>query len=115
MNLNDLPFLPDELLEIIAPEVPDNDVCFALWSDVVKELSASEFQDRSHHNVGTYDVGCRGPLCRKANREHPKRRKSESRLAARAERIYDPIIEFYHTVYKHRLLNTAVYRIKELA
>lgn len=76
-----------------------------LWEDVLAEVCDEEYLTRLHHNVGTYDKGCRGPLCRKALREHPKRRTPTgfSGLNPREERLYDPVLEFFHTVAKFRL------------
>lgn len=76
-----------------------------LWTDILDELCDDEFITRIHHNVGTYDKGCRGPLCRKALREHPKRRTPTgfSGLTPREERLYDPVIEYFHTVAKFRI------------
>lgn len=78
--------------------------CEELWVEILEELCCEEYLTRSHHNVGTYDQGCRGPLCRKALREHPRRKaQSISAYQLREERIYDPALEYFHTVAKYRI------------
>ena len=78
--------------------------CEELWEEVVAEVLDHDYLKRSHHNVGTYDQGCRGPLCRKALREHPRRKSPAGTvLQLREERIYDPVLEYFHVVMKHRV------------
>lgn len=75
-----------------------------LWVLILDEVCDPEYLTRGHHNVGTYDKGCHGPLCRKALREHKmRRRKNGSTYTPRDDRVYDPIIEFFHTVAKYRV------------
>lgn len=119
-------------LDISMPEVPltifslaDEDPdftyhgkCEDFWKEVCDELSDPEYSKRSHHNVGTYDQGCRGPLCRKANREHPRRKRSDRGVPVyllREERIFDPVLEYFHTVMKYRIRQYQQEIIKELA
>lgn len=40
-----------------------------LPEDIKVELSDEKFADRKHHSRATYADGCRGPLCRKAERD----------------------------------------------
>lgn len=90
--------------------------CEELWKEVVVEVCDSDYTTRSHHNVGTYDVGCRGPLCRKAHREHPRRKAPYGvTMQVKEERIYDPVLEFFHTVMKHRVRKYQQDLLKELA
>jgi hypothetical protein len=89
--------------------------CEELWSEVVIEVLDREFTKRAHHNVGTYDQGCHGPLCRKALREHPRRKSpAGTALQLREERIYDPVLEYFHTVIKHRVRAAQQALLKEL-
>lgn len=76
-----------------------------MWSAVLQELQDITFTGQLHHNSGTYERGCRGPLCRKAYRENPKRKTPAAELqrSPRMLRRLDPILEYYHTVGKHRL------------
>jgi hypothetical protein len=76
-----------------------------LWEEVLEEVCDAEYARRSHHNVGTYDQGCRGPLCRKARREHPRRKNGHGLPVnnPRYERLFDPILEYFHTVAKYRV------------
>lgn len=104
MTLQIPPHVPSELIPSDLPKDWQAE-CRTLWEDVIKELCDEPYLSRSHHNVGTYDQGCRGPLCRKAHREHPKRRKPNELPSRpdRPERAFDPVLEFYHTVAKLRL------------
>lgn len=78
--------------------------CEELWLEVVEEVLDPDYTKRAHHNVGTYDQGCRGPLCRKALREHPRRKSpAGGALQLREERIYDPVLEYFHIVIKYRV------------
>lgn len=89
--------------------------CDELWNEVIRECMDSVYQKRSHHNVGTYDIGCRGPLCRKALREHPRRKRPvATALQLREERIYDPVLEYFYVVLKHRIRSTQQEILKEL-
>lgn len=102
------PSVPFEIysLAVDDPDLTYNLRCEELWLDVVNEICNPTFVNRSHHNVGTYDQGCRGPLCKKAHREHPKRKSPISpRIRFHEERIYDPVLEYFHTVIKHRVKN----------
>lgn len=105
-------------LDLTTPEVPraifnvaldDADLtyhvrCEELWREVFEEVLDATYTKRAHHNVGTYDQGCRGPLCRKALREHPRRKSpAGTTLQLREERIYDPVLEYFHVVIKHRV------------
>lgn len=51
-----------------------------LADDVRDELSDEAYSGRSHYSRATYAKGCRGPLCRLAEKERGRRRN-----AARAE------------------------------
>lgn len=116
-------------IDMTTPEVPEaifnlakedadlfyHEHCASLWREVVAEMSDDEYKTRSHHNVGTYTQGCRGPLCRKANREHPRRKSPEaSIMALREERIYDPVLEYFHVVFKHRIRAAQSELLKEV-
>lgn len=107
MNLDDTcPQVPSEIFNVA---LDDADLtyemrCQELWKEVCEEVLDPEFRKRAHHNVGTYDQGCHGPLCRKALREHPRRKSpAGTALQLREERIYDPVLEYFHTVIKHRI------------
>ena len=89
--------------------------CEELWSAVCVEVLDPVFSKRSHHNAGTYDIGCRGPLCRKALREHPRRKSpAGTALQLREERIYDPVLEYFHVVIKHRIRTEQQAILKDL-
>lgn len=89
--------------------------CAELWDEVSAEVLNQEYFKRSHQNVGTYDKGCRGPLCRKALREHPRRKSpAGGALLLREERVYDPVLEYFHVVIKHRIRLVQQSILKEL-
>lgn len=113
-----IPTMPGELMPLFSSRPKDFDLQTAmLWEMVLDELLDDEFLTRQHHNTGTHDKGCRGPLCRKAYREHPRRHtpKGFSGYTPREERIYDPILEFFHTIAKHRIRSYQRELYKELA
>ena len=111
----DCPMIPDEIVADM-DSLPQYffDVCGSMWTDVLTEMLDADYRNRSHHNVSTYDSGCRGPLCRKAHREHP-RRKAPVSVNLREERVYDPVIEYFHVVVKHRIRTAQQELLKELA
>lgn len=47
-----------------------------LWCNLLMELAHPAWINRKHYNRRTYDAGCSGPMCRKAVREHARRRNS---------------------------------------
>ena len=113
-----LPEIPYEIfsLSIEEPDLTYHGRCKDLWDEVVEELCDELYSKRSHHNVGTYDQGCRGPLCRKALREHPRRKAPHGiKLQVREERVYDPVLDYFHTVMKHRIRNYQQQLLQELA
>lgn len=59
-----------------------------LPDEIQAELDNSEFASRIHYSRATYALGCRGPLCRKAERD--RGRKRNERRAKDKEREYKP-------------------------
>lgn len=120
MNLNIDIKCPDVPSDIFNVALDDADLsynlrCDELWDEVMAEVLDHEFLKRAHHNVGTYDQGCRGPLCRKALREHPRRKSpAGTALQLREERVYDPVLEYFHVVIKHRVRVAQQNILKEL-
>ena len=45
-----------------------------LWYQIVKELTHREYRNRTHGSRRTAEAGCSGPMCKKAVREHSRRR-----------------------------------------
>lgn len=114
MGLNlDVPILPEEIIPADMPEYFDTE-CFVYWKKIIEELTDPTYVSRTHGNTGTHDKGCRGPLCRKGYREHPRRKKAMSGYAPREQRIYDPIIEYYALIAKKRIKETQSEILKEL-
>lgn len=88
--------------------------CLELWDDICAEITDPTYSGRSH-NSGTYEQGCRGPVCKKANREHYRRKAPGGVLAhSQDDRIYDPVIEYFHTVIKYRIHAAQQEILKEL-
>lgn len=101
-----MPTIPHDIFNLALDDadLSYNMRCEELWTEVVEEVLNREYIKRAHQNVGTYDQGCRGPLCRKALREHPRRKSpAGTALQLREERIYDPVLEYFYVVMKHRV------------
>lgn len=113
-----MPMIPFDIFSLALddPDLTFHMRCEELWGDVVTELLDPEYRNRSHHNVGTYDQGCRGHLCRKALREHPRRKAVHGvSLQIREERIYDPVLDYFHAVMKHRVRKYQQELLKEIS
>lgn len=61
-----------------------------LADDVLAELKDPDFIGRTHYKKATYAVGCRGPLCRKLERDEA--RADTEKAAREAGRDYTPRI-----------------------
>jgi hypothetical protein len=59
-----------------------------LPEDVREELTDEKFSSRLHYSRATYAKGCRGPLCRLAERDRGRDR--SERQAEQAGRDYEP-------------------------
>lgn len=66
----------------------------SVWRDVCEELTDPPYRNRSHHNPKTYNVGCRGPLCRKAIRDYMRRDRVNSSTQSRYA-LVNPLLMFY--------------------
>lgn len=103
----EIPEVPDELVPDWYPEEPEkfNQEILTAWKEVCEEVLDTDYLTRRHGNAGTYDQGCRGPMCRKSYREHPRRQRpiGIGKLTPRYERAFDPILEYFHTVIRHRI------------
>jgi len=86
------PTLPPEL------GITDPDILSELpqlWRDVCREILDEDFKTRSHLHRKTYEVGCHGPLCTKANRDFANRLStSEYRRWHPARRFDVPLLFF---------------------
>jgi hypothetical protein len=60
-------------------------------SDIVTELQDPKFATRTHYSRATYADGCRGPLCRKSEKDRGRKR-NEAKAAA-AGRPYNPSVD----------------------
>lgn len=86
------PLLKEEL------EKPEN-------VDIYNELTDNRFASRQHYSRATYAQGCRGPLCRKAERD--RGRKRTEKKAEDAGREYQPNPEI-RTDTREGLLNLII-------
>lgn len=67
-----------------------------LWNSLLAEIADPVYSGRTHQNRRTHDAGCRGPLCRKAVREHARRRNRTE--ASERYRILDEILNAWSPV-----------------
>lgn len=87
------PELPPEL-GITDPEILTE--LPRIWREVCTEILDQDFKTRSHLNRKTYEVGCRGPLCTKANRDFADRlRTSDHLLRKHRIRKFDVPLLFF--------------------
>jgi hypothetical protein len=63
-----------------APELPDE--VKHLSVDILEELTDPKHIQRLHGKRGCYTAGCRGPLCKRADRLFNRQRYEEQRKAA---------------------------------
>jgi hypothetical protein len=109
------PSLPSELLQFPLEDIDILDFptqLEELWGEILVELQHPTWAGRAHNNRGTYDQGCRGPLCRKAIRENSRRKRDPADILPELTyRHLDPIMEYYHMIAKLRLERYRVARI----
>lgn len=103
-----IPRLPEELTDCDLLDVE----LVELWNELVKELLDAEYVGRRHENRRTYDAGCHGPMCRKAVREHGRRRAS-TKPNERYKTI-DAVLDFYYPVAIARIDEMRQYILQEL-
>lgn len=84
----------------------------ALWHLIITELLDEEFAGRTHGNRKTYDSGCKGPICRKAARDHGRRR-NQSEPTDEFKRL-DLLIQAWTPVAVGRIVWARENMIKEL-
>ena len=98
--MNEYPELPPEL-GITDPEIltelPE------LWREVCEELLVPMWRRRSHLHRKTYESGCRGPLCRKANRDFVYRTSEEEFIPRNKARRFDTVLMFFMVEAQHRI------------
>ena len=85
--------IPDDLR--IELEKPEN-------ADIFLELNDREYIHRQHYSRATYADGCRGPMCKKAERDRGRRRQEQR--AERAGRTYIPVPQ-HRKMDREELLN----------
>jgi hypothetical protein len=71
--------------------------------DVRLELLDPKYLTRTHHKKATYAKGCRGPLCRKEEREEGERKRQALALSAGKE--YKPKKRTAGDIHRDELLN----------
>lgn len=81
----------------------------ALSCEIIEELNT--IIGRRHGSRSTYSIGCRGPLCRKAERDRGRGKYRIRQTAAgaevylmppRAARVEDPFLEYHQEYYDVR-------------
>jgi hypothetical protein len=72
-----------------------------LWTTLVMELMNPTYAGRTHQNRRTADAGCKGPLCRKAVREHGRRRMGTS--PNERFKYVDEILTYWHPIAVKRI------------
>ncbi len=101
-----MPTLPEDLRdgEIYGEELVN------LWKALIIELMDEDYIGRRHENRRTYDAGCHGPMCRKAIREHGRRRASTQPSEKYA--TLDAILDYWYpkakeqiAIVRHQMLN----------
>lgn len=83
-----------------------------VWNEIIKELLDEEYLGRTHGNRRTYDVGCKGPICRKAARDHARRR-NQSEPTPDMKQL-DLLIEAWTSVAVGRIVWAREKMVKEL-
>jgi len=98
--MSDYPELPPEL-GVTDPEVladlPE------LWRAVCEELLDEKFKTRTHLNRKTYEVGCHGPLCTKANRDFVYRMSERDKITRHRARRFDTALLFFYVTAERRI------------
>jgi hypothetical protein len=83
--------------EILAPNIDLEEI----WKEVCEELTQEKFKNRSHMNRRTHSEGCRGPLCKKANRDFKRRRQQWKARAIYVE--LDQVLDFFFVIAKEQI------------
>ncbi len=85
-----------------------------LWHQICVELMDEKYAGRTHGNRRTYDAGCLGPACKRAAREHGRRR---TQVATPSERyVYvDLIIAAWFPVAADRVQAARQRLLEEIA
>lgn len=103
------PSLPAEFGENCLGE----DVTQELWNKVILELLNADWTGRTHHNRRTYDAGCKGPLCAKAQREHSRRR-SQTTTPSEKYRFMDAALDYFKPIAEQRIDEAREHMIMQL-
>lgn len=75
--------------------------------EVVDELTSVEFASRTHGTRSCHNAGCRGPLCRKFNRDRSRKEYRKKNPAARTRNAKDTEVD--------QILNLIIHIQKEKA
>lgn len=84
-----------------------------LWHQICVELMNEKYAGRKHGNRRTYDAGCQGPLCKKASREHGRRRVSAA-PSAKYQHL-DLVIEAWGPIARDRVEMVRARLLEEIA
>lgn len=84
-----------------------------LWHQICVEVMDEKYAGRTHGNRRTYDAGCQGPICKKASREHGRRRISAA-PSAKYQHL-DLIIEVWWPIARDRVAKARARLLEEIA
>lgn len=77
-----------------------------LMGQILFELTDERFKARTHHRRKLYDEGCKGPLCRKAERDRSRRRYQRGNPGGNRNRrrslLDDAVLEYVADKYDTR-------------
>lgn len=102
------PVLPSALSDHLL----DNQDLSDLWRELIVEILDADYQSRTHGNRRTYDVGCHGPMCSKAVREHGRKR-TGTEPSERYKQL-DPIIDHWRPIAEAMVLQAYELMVEEL-
>jgi hypothetical protein len=84
-----------------------------LWHQLCVELLDTQYAGRTHGHRRTYDAGCQGPMCKKAMREHGRRRSTAT--PSEKYRYLDLIIEAWFVEATDRVAMVRTRLLEEIA
>jgi hypothetical protein len=85
-----------------------------LWHQICVEVMDEKYAGRMHGNRRTYDAGCQGPACKKASREHGRRRTQVATPSAKYQYV-DLIVAAWFPVATDRVAKARQRLLEEIA
>lgn len=105
--------IPKMPLGVPADALTDSELS-DLWHQICVELMDEKYLGRTHGNRRTYDAGCLGPACKKAAREHGRRRTQVATPSERYQYV-DLIIAAWWPVAMDRVVKARQRLLEEIA